>query len=599
MAAPTKTSASPGRTLMILGLILLALLAWAFVPTPRAPKLGLDLRGGTQVILTPVSTDGAQIQDDQLKQAVEIIRQRVDGFGVAESEVTTQGSGQNASIIVSIPGVTNQAILDSLSTTAKLDFRPVLNIDYGTPQPIVTPSPSGSGSPKPSASSSLSGSPAPSASVSASAGGTASATASSNGAAVTGGLRPAADSSASPSPSPSAASPSASSVTTTTVGGVTSVGGNPPIQSAKNDAALKAAFGNLDCSTPGATKGGPNDPKKFLVTCSTDGSVKYLLSPAAVQGVEISGASAGLSQNGGGWEVNLTFTSDGAKQFADTTTSLSSKQPPENQFAITLDGLVQSAPSVSSPILGGSAVITGSYTADEAKALANVLKYGSLPVSLTPSSVQQLSPTLGQDQLTAGITAGLLGLLLVVVYLVIYYRALGLVAVASLLVAAAITYSLFVILGRQLGFTLSLAGVAGAIVAIGITADSFVVYFERMRDEIREGRSLRAAGDAGWIRARRTILAADFVSFLAAVVLYFLSVGSVRGFAFTLGLTTIVDIVVAFLFTRPLVSVLMRTAWFTSGKPWTGLSPNRLGVSPAAPAESRTTVAATRAAKES
>ena len=602
MAAPTKTAFKPGRTLTILGLILASLLAWAFWPgLSHSPRLGLDLRGGTQVILSPVSTNGVPITDDQLKQSVEIIRQRVDGFGVAESEVTTQGSGDNATIIVSIPGTTNQAILDSLSTTAKLDFRPVINEDYGSPQarPTVSPSvsPSGSASPstKPAPVASSTVSIAPSAKVTANA----SPKASSNGAAVTGGLRPAADSA---SPTPSATpSPSTSPVTTSvaTSAGITSNNGLPPIQSAKNDAALQAAFTGLDCSKTGATKGGAADPTKYLVTCSTDGALKYLLEPAAVQGTEISSAQAGIAQGGAGWQVNLGFTSAGAQQFADTTTKLSKQQPPQNQFAITLDGLVQSAPRVNEPILGGSAQITGSFTPDQAKALANVLKYGSLPVTLVPSSVEQISPTLGDDQLRAGILAGLLGLLLVVIYLVIYYRALGLVAVASLLVAAAITYALFVILGRQLGFTLSLAGVAGAIVAIGITADSFIVYFERIRDEIREGRSLRAAGDAGWIRARKTILAADFVSLLAAVVLYFMSVGSVRGFAFTLGLTTLVDIFVAFLFTRPLVSLLMRTDWFTSGKPWTGLSPDRLGVKTEVVPVGRQSVAAASAAKES
>ena len=596
VAAPTKTALKPGRTLTILGLILASLLAWAFWPgQAHTPRLGLDLRGGTQVILSPVSTNGTAVTDDQLKQSVEIIRQRVDGFGVAESEVTTQGSGENATIIVSIPGTTNKAILDSLSTTAKLDFRPVIQEDYGSPQAIPTASPSASGgasaSPSPVASNAVTVAPNATATASAKA----SPSASSNGAAVTGGLRPAADT---PSPTPSAtASPVTTSVNT--AAGVTSNNGLPPIQSDKNDAALQAAFKNLDCSKTGATKGGAADPAKYLVTCSTDGKLKYLLEPASVQGTEISTAQAGIAQGGAGWEVNLGFTTLGAQQFADSTTKLSKQQPPQNQFAIVLDGLVQSAPRVNEPILGGSAVITGQFSPDEAKALANVLKFGSLPVTLVPSSVEQISPTLGQDQLNAGILAGLLGLLLVVIYLIVYYRALGLVAVASLLVAAAITYALFVILGRQLGFTLSLSGVAGAIVAIGITADSFIVYFERIRDEIREGRSLRAAGDAGWIRARKTILAADFVSLLAAIVLYFMSVGSVRGFAFTLGLTTLVDIFVAFMFTRPLVSLLMRTDWFTSGKPWTGLSPDRLGVKAEVIPVGRQSVAAATAAKES
>ena len=568
MAAPTSGYTHAGRTLAILGIIVVALGVWTFWPgLTNTPKLGLDLRGGTQVILTPTgSNDGGAITDDQLKQTVEIIRQRVDGFGVAESEVTTQGSGSGATIIVSIPGATNQAVLDSLATTAKLDMRPVLAIDYGTPQPTASPTASGSASPSASAS--------PKATASAGSGSaTPSATSSGNPAAITGGL----SNSASPSPSATpSASPSPSK--TTSAGGVTSQNGNPPIQSATNDAALQAAFVALDCSKPGATKGGPADPNKYLVTCDKSGQLKYLLDKAAVQGTEIASASAGLSQNAAGWEVNLNFTSEGAQQFATVTGQLAQNQAPQNQFAIVLDGLVESAPSVNQAIIGGSAVITGSFTADEAKALANVLKYGSLPVSLEVSSVETISPTLGTDQLHAGLIAGALGLLLVGIYLVAYYRALGLVAVASLAVAALISYELFVILGRQVGFTLSLAGVAGAIVAIGITADSFVVYFERIRDEIREGRSLRAAGDAGWMRARRTILAADFVSFLAAVVLYFLSVGNVRGFAFTLGLTTLVDVMVAFMFTRPLVSLLMRTDWFASGKPWTGLSPDRLGV---------------------
>ena len=586
MAAPTQRHTAPGRTLAILAAFLVALGVWTFVGDPRTPKLGLDLRGGTQVILSPVQEPGATgtVTDDQLKQTVEIIRQRVDGLGVAESEVTTQGSGERASIIVSIPGATNQAILDSLATTAKLDFRPVLLEDNGFAAVVPSASPSVSSSVAPSVSASA-GSPSLSPSVSATAAApsvSASPTtsASGSGARLPKSVRGTATS-ASPSPSASASvKPSATpTAAPTATAPITSVNGLPPIQSTANDAALQQAFTDLDCAKTGATKGGPADPNKYLVTCSKDGKVKYLLDKAAVQGTEVTGAAAGVSTQGlGGWEVTLTFSSTGAQQFATVTGELAKNPSPQNQFGIVLDGLVESSPYVSQAIQGGNAVISGSFTPDEAKALANVLKYGSLPVTLTVSSVEQVSPTLGQDQLTAGLVAGALGLLLVIIYLVIYYRALGLVAVASLLVAAAITYGLFVVLGRQLGFALSLAGVAGAIVAIGITADSFVVYFERIRDEIREGRSLRAAGDAGWIRARRTILAADFVSFLAAVVLYFLSVGSVRGFAFTLGLTTLVDVGVAFAFTRPLVSLLMRTAWFTSGSHWTGLSPDRLGV---------------------
>ena len=595
MAAPTQAK-RPGRTLAILMALIVGLGIWTFWPGQvHSPKLGLDLRGGTQVILTPTAGQNTgTVTDDQLKQAVEIIRQRVDGFGVAESEVTTQGSGQNSSIIVSIPGVTDEAILNSLATTAKLTFRPVLFRDAGSTIKLPTASPSASagatGSPSPSASA------APSASAS---GPSASATSTGSGARLAPALR---NTAVTPSPSASASTvPSASPTPSASASSapVTSNNGLPPIQSTANDAALQQAFVDLDCSKLGETKGGTEDPTQYLVTCSKDGATKYLLDKAAVRGTEIKSAAAGLSSTGGGWEVNLTFTSTGAEQFATVTGQLAQNPSPQNEFGIVLDGLVESSPYVSQAILGGSAVISGSFTADEAKALANVLKYGSLPVALEVSSVQQISPTLGQDQLNAGLIAGALGLLLVVIYLTIYYRALGQVAVASLLIAGAITYGMFVVLGRQLGLTLSLAGVAGAIVAIGITADSFIVYFERIRDEIREGRSLRAAGDAGWLRARRTILAADFVSFLAAVVLYFLSVGSVRGFAFTLGLTTLVDVLVAFTFTRPLVSLLMRTAWFTSGSHWTGLSPDRLGVKREIVPSVSTPVATSRVAKES
>jgi preprotein translocase subunit SecD len=598
VAAPTQAGAKPGRTLAILGLLTLALTVWTFWPgLANTPKLGLDLRGGTQVILTPTSaTGGGAVTDEQLKQTVEIIRQRVDGFGVAEAEVTTQGSGSNATIVVSIPGASNEQVIETLSTTAKLDFRPVLAVAAGIAIPTPTESPSAS----PSASASGTASASPSASATASPESSATPTASSNGAVV-----PNADS-ASPSASASASPSATGSGTLVTKDGITTApGGLPPITSATNDEKFQQYFVDLDCSEEGATKGGPADPAQYLITCSTDGAAKYLLDPAAVEGTEIASAQAGLSQGGvGGWEVQLTFTSEGAKQFAEVTAKLATQQPPQNQFAITLDGLVQSAPQVNEAILGGSAVITGSFTAEEAKALANVLKYGSLPVALEVSQVEQLSPTLGADQLRAGIIAGLLGLALVVIYLVIYYRALGLVATASLLIAALWTYCLLVILGRSIGYTLSLAGVAGAIVAIGITADSFVVYFERLRDELRDGRTYRQAGDIGWTRARRTILAADFVSMLAAVVLYVLSVGSVRGFAFTLGLTTIVDVIIAFFFTRPLVQMLLRTKAMTSGAKWTGLSADHIGGKMVEREEAlddaprRTTLAASRSAEK-
>jgi preprotein translocase subunit SecD len=511
---------------------------WSFLPGERhTPKLGLDLRGGTQVILSPSVAAGETLSQDQLNQTVAIIRQRVDGFGVAESEVTIQGTGNGAKIIVTIPGETSRTVVDQLKTTAQLNFRPVLAIDFGSPQ---------SSTPTPEASESVSPSAAPEAS---------------------------ADPEASSSPE---ATPTPEPTPTISVAPELLV---PPIQSPDGSGDFADRFAALDCADSEILNGSTDDPTQYLISCEKDGSVKYAMAPADLIGTDIESATAGLPQQGaGGWQVDLQMTSEGAKKFADSTTKLSALESPNDQFAIVLDGVVISAPSVNEPIIGGSAVISGSFTADEARALAQVLKYGALPVGLEVDEVQQISPTLGNDQLQAGLIAGGFGLLLVIVYLLFYYRALGAIAVVSLIAAAIMTYLLFVILGRGIGFTLTLSGVAGAIVAIGITADSFIIYFERIRDEIREGKRLRVAIDQGWTRARRTILAADFVSLLSAAILYYLSVGSVRGFAFTLGLITFVDLAVAFMFTRSLVTKLGNSKWMNAGSAWTGVSPTRLGV---------------------
>lgn len=534
----------PGRTLVILAVILAGLLAWLFWPGySHSPKLGLDLRGGTQVILTPslASGQGGTITQDALNQTVSIIQQRVNGLGVSEATVQLQGNGNNAAIVVSVPGLDQSSIANTLKETALLDFRPVIQEAASATPPSPTPTTSASKSASPAASRT----PAASAS-------------------------PSATASPSSSPTPAAsASPTSSSVSP-----------KVPVMSSANDATLQAAYANVNCADPANRPGGiPDDPTKWVVTCSTDGLYKYLLEPAFIKGTNVTNAQAVLPQSGAGaWVVNLTFDGEGSKALATVSANLVNKPSPTNQFAIVLDGTVFSSPYFSSAILGGQAEISGNFTIDQAKSMANVLKYGALPLTLNIGEVTSVSPTIGSDQLNAGLIAGAIGLVLVVLYLMFYYRALGLVSIASLLVAAAVSYALFVGLGRTIGFTFTLAGVAGAIVAIGITADSFVVYFERIRDEIRDGKSLRTAVDTAWIRARRTILAADFVSFLAAAFLYYLSIGSVRGFAFTLGLTTLVDIGVAFLFTRPLVVYVARSSWFSSGADFTGLSPSRLGV---------------------
>jgi preprotein translocase subunit SecD len=578
----TPTATRPGRIIGAL-LVLIALvfgLIYVTAPdhigkdalslgTKYKPRLGLDLEGGTSVILTPRVAKGSQatITKDALNQAVTIIRSRVDSFGVAEAEVATAGKN----IVISVPGKQDKNILETVKQTAQLRFRRVLLSGSGAPAPTtpVTPSPSGSASPSPSGSASPSSSPTPSG------------TKSNQNRAIPRALR-AATTSTTPGAS-SSATPTPTTTPTTPATPAASGIGVVPITPA-----LQAEFNALDCSKKSQLqtalhKVGADSPKKPLVTCETDGSAKYILGPAVVLGTEVKSASAGLAQNNGvatgGWEVNLSFNGSGRKKFGDVTREMVTQTSGSdlNRFAIVLDGLVVSAPTTQGAITDGNAQITGQFTQAEATSLANVLKYGALPLTFDAGDVQQISATLGGDQLRAGLIAGGIGLFLVVLYSLLYYRGLGLVTVASLCVSAVLTYGMVVLLGWQLGFRLSLAGVAGLIVAIGITADSFIVFFERLRDEVREGRTLRVAVENGWVRARRTILAADFVSFLAAVILYLLSAGSVRGFAFTLGLTTLIDIVVVFMFTKPMLTMLARTEFFGQGHRFSGLDPERLG----------------------
>ena len=345
-------------------------------------------------------------------------------------------------------------------------------------------------------------------------------------------------------------------------------------------AELNARYAALDCTLPANRQGTGSDvAADVIIACSTDGGAKYILAGAEVLGRQVSKAVAAVdTTTGGNWFVSLTFDGEGTKAFGDQTARVVSLTAPQNQVAIVLDGLVVSAPRINEAIRGGSAQITGNFTQLEAQDLANVLKYGSLPLAFDRGEVQQVSPTLGSDQLSAGLLAGGLGLGLVLLYSVLYYRGLGLVTVGSLTVAAGLIYLLVLLLGKWIGFTLTLAGIAGIIVAIGITADSFIVYFERIRDELREGKSLRTAVESGWVRARRTIVVADSVSIIAAVLLYFLAVGGVRGFAFTLGLTTLVDLLVIFAFTKPVMTILANWKFYASGHPLSGLSKKSSGI---------------------
>jgi preprotein translocase subunit SecD len=362
--------------------------------------------------------------------------------------------------------------------------------------------------------------------------------------------------------------------------GVPAAGDAGATPAAGVSAADNAKFAALDCTKPENLQGnGADDASAVLVTCDRAGGTKYILAPAEVLGRQISKASAGLDpQAGSAWFVSLTFDNEGTSAFGALTARVTSLPEPTNQVAIVLDGLVVSSPRINEAIPSGNAQITGSFTQLEAQDLANVLKYGALPLAFDRGEVQQVSPTLGADQLRAGVLAAGLGMLLVVIFTLLYYRALGFVTVASLAVAAIMLYALILLMGQWIGFTLTLAGIAGAITAIGVTADSFIVYFERVKDEMREGRSLRTAAETGWVRARRTILIADFVSLIAAVLLYVFSVGGVRGFAFTLGLTTLIDLIIIFLFTKPALVLISRSKFFNSGHPLSGFSPKSLGL---------------------
>lgn len=564
MAGPTPAP-KPGRSLAIIAAVLILMYAGMLLlqGTKPTPKLGLDLQGGTSVTLTARLPEGenGQITKSAMDQAKQIIEDRVNGTGVAEAEVAVQG---NKNIVVNIPG---DELKTDLLSTALLRFRPVLQVGQAAP---AQQSPSGtpSGSPSPSATPSGSSSPSPSPSTS------------DNGRAVSGALL---GQQSSPSPTP-----------TPTPGA-----GGQGQGSTQITPAIQKQFNELDCTKSAEERQGKIEPAdQLLVTCDSDG-FKYILGPTAVEGTHLNGADAGLPGSGvGSWQVNLSFDGTGTKQFAQTTKDLVGQQSPQNQFAIVLDGQVVSAPVVQSEIPTGRAEITGNFSQSEAKDLANVLKYGALPLAFDQSELNEISPTLGSDYLRVGIIAGALGLALVALYLLIYYRGLGLVAIASLVMAGLLTYASVVLLGEWIGFTLTLAGIAGLIVAVGITADSFVVFFERLRDEVREGRSLRAAVEHGWRRARRTILVADFVSFLAAAVLYILSIGSVRGFAFALGLTTVIDVVVVFFFTKPLIALLARTEFYGGGHRWSGLDPDRLGARRRLPTGEPQTIVGRRSAAE-
>ncbi len=559
--------ADPGRLLLLLLALLIAGGATMIGTGSNKPKLAIDLDGGTQVTLTAktINTDdpnepGGKLTAAAMKEAVKIIRKRVNGFGVSEAQVTTLGKDN---IVVAVPGSNSGDEATKVGQTALLRFRPVLRV--GPPNPTtagditapggipglddIVPGAGDAGDQERPISAALTADPTDSPSPA-----------------------PSATTKASASPS-SSAKPSAEP---------TKKSDEKPADASEVPAEVTAAFFKLDCTKPDANRiGDTKAASDYVVACDRDNTGKFLLGPSEVQGTQVSSADAGLPggvASVGAWQVNLSFNGQGTKDFAAVTKKLAGQQQPFNQLAITLDGVVQSAPTVNEEIPTGQAQISGSFTQEDAQDLANVLKYGALPLAFTQSKVESVSATLGDDQLNAGLLAGALGMALVIAYGLFYYRGLGVAALLGLGLAAIMAYMAVSLLGEAMGYRLSIAGIAGLIVAIGITADSFVVYFERLRDEIREGRTPRVAVEQGWRRAKRTILTANFVSLLASAVLYYFSVADVKGFAFTLGVVTIIDVVVIFLFTKPLVTLMMRRPYFARGGRWSGVSAESLGI---------------------
>ncbi len=530
MAAPKTRSANLPRPKRTLALFLAAVVAMyglvALIDlnakkdddSAWKPKLGLDLQGGTRITFE-AKAEGGKVTPDKLKQARDIVDQRVNGTGVTEAEVTTQGGNQ---IIVEIPGQQRANIVDQVGKTAQLRFR----LLWASGQ---------------------------------------SATAATD---VTAAQKIIDDL--------DWTKLSLDQMLKAETQGVASL----PEEFQPGIAALQKVMAGFVCTNDLQVNDVSNKP---LVTCDTSTGEVQILSPTVIEGTQIKSADAVIPPQQVQWVVALALKGQGKDAFDKITEQLYAQTQAGNvqgsKFAIVLDGVTLSAPTSQFHSVDGKSQISGGFTAGTAKVLANQLKYGALPLTFGVNGVSEEGPSLAGSQLHAGLIAGLVGMILVVVFLLFYYRGLGLVAIGSLLISAVITYASVLLLGKGVGFTLTLPGIAGLIVAIGITADSFIVFFERIRDEVREGKSLRLAVEAGWVRARSTILAADAVSILAALVLFIFAIGVVRGFAFALGLTTVIDIFVVFLFTKPLVTLLARTKFFGQGHKLSGLDASHLGIS--------------------
>ncbi|EJN83511.1 protein translocase subunit SecD [Actinomyces naeslundii] len=635
----SKQRKRPGRRLLMFILVIIIGFGALVAGTMRhkaslTPGLALDLEGGTQIILTPTTSDGSAISDEDVEQAIEVIRQRVDASGVSEAQISRQG-GQN--IVVSLPGKPSQATLELVRTSAVMYFRPVLRILPGSAQQaaknIASQNPSGAATPAPT------GQPTAQAEAQPDSGASGEATqAAEDSAGTEEGSSESDQPTATPTPSaqPTAQSTAqprtpeeiAKQLADVNQDGVIS---SDPLPATSQDNSSDSWITEkllydgymTDCSDPKNLTGQTQDPKVAVISCSKDAGSQqhgaYILGPADITGTELKSANSGLETDSRGqttnkWVVSLAFNPDGTKKFSELSkrllayrdqASAAGAQGAQNpqaqnnqdkaQFAIVLDGLTIMASGfnqdVHSPITDGRVQITGNFNQNQANTLANQLSFGSLPLSFTVQSEQQISATLGTEQLRNGLIAGLIGFGLIILYLAWQYRGLAVVAVASLAVAAAGTYLVIAALSATMGYRLSLAGVAGLIISIGITVDSFIIYFERVRDEVRQGRTLRTAIDEGWKHARRTILVSDAVNLVAAIVLYFLAVGGVQGFAFTLGVTTCVDLTIIIFFTHPFMEWIIRFRFFGEGHRLSGLDPEHLGATSSTYGKGREAVA--------
>jgi preprotein translocase subunit SecD len=593
VAPRSRSGSHPVRALAALAVIVLVMLISITGKDTFSPSkwheqfrvgLGLDLSSGTEVVLQAHTAKGAP-SAGAMNQAISVLEARVNGTGNSGAQVQQQGSDL---INVSIPGQPPNSVLALVSTTAKLAFRPVLLVEPYTGTTTPSAKSTGKATPSPTPTPTASKSASPKASTAAVSAHLASPSTSSTPKATT-------SAKATSTPTPTA-SPSSTASTPTTYGNASLVNAatmklfnklvcKPGPNSTTVNGSWKATVGY----TPGLDQ--YDDTSSQIVSCDPTG-MKYALGPAVFEGTDLTSVNTGIEQNSTQWIIELTLNDKASSALATQSTAQyndyyagyqSGNADDEylDQTAIVLDGNVQSAPVTTSPLTAGSFQIQGpepnGFTQAEATQLANILKYGSLPLSFTPLTVQATSAQLGRSSLDAGLIAGIIGLALVVIYMFCYYRGLGLVSVSSLLIAALLAYLAVVLLTRYQNFTMELSGIAGLVVAIGITADSFIVFFERLRDEVRDGKTLRPAVEAGWRRARRTILVSDTVSFLAAVLLYHFAVSDVQGFAYTLGLTTLIDVLVVFLFTKPMVTLLAGTKFYGGGNKWSGLDPMRLG----------------------